>query len=163
MYPDEYHQYNTFYPNTFNNSTLLSIYSFFENHLKQICIRVQQIKTKAISVDDLAGRDLIDRSRQYLIKAAGADLSGMDKLWNEIRNTQKIRNCIVHNNSNIIKDRAKPINKQELYPIIRTNKYLRLNEETGNFSISDEEFLIDAATRFSDYLRAVIDKLREQL
>lgn len=157
-FEDDLYQYNEFYPTMFNNSTLLSIYSFFEFSLKNLCTSLSKYWQYKIQLDDLDGRNYIEKSKKYLILIANLDLTDIDSIWQEITKFQKIRNNIVHNNSNIIRQKDKPLEKQLLYPIVNSNRYLKLNIEKGTFIIENNQFLLDMLDLIEKYLTSIIGK-----
>lgn len=158
-YEDQHYQYNEFYPATFNNSTLLSLYSFFEFNLKHLCITLHRHKQYSIKLDDLSGQNYIEKSKKYLTLVANIDLTDLDSTWQEITKFQQIRNCIVHNNSNIIKQKEQPLKNQPLYQTIKNNTNLKLNEDKGTFIISDDQFLLDVTDTIEMYLVTILKKL----
>lgn len=162
-YEDQHYQYNEFYPTTFNNATLLSLYSLFEFNLKSICIILHKNECYKIKLDDLNGRNYIEKSKKYLTLVVNLDLSDLDVIWKEIVKYQQIRNCIVHNNSDIMHQKGDLIEKQPLYQTIKNNVNLKLNEERGTFIISNEQFLLDFSDIIEKYLITIIEKLVAKL
>ncbi len=77
---DEYFLYASEYPNILRKSFLIICYSFLEHEL------IAECKLKG----DLRAGGIDDA-----VKCLGFDVSSY-KPWNEIKNIQKIRNCIVH-------------------------------------------------------------------
>jgi len=160
-YEDQYYQYSEVYPVLFMNSTALSLYSFFEFNLKSLCHTLYVQKKYSKNPDKLTGNNYIEKSKRYLKLYAGIDLTDIEKLWQEITKFQKIRNCIVHNNSNIIKNKGQKIEKQPLYQIIKKNKNLELNKEKGTFIIKDDQFLLDFCDIIEKYFVSVVEKLEK--
>jgi len=159
-YEGQYYQYNEFYPATFNNSTLLSLYSLFEFNLKNLCLTLQNYAQYTKKLDKQSGDNYIQKSKNYLTLVVGLDLTGLDSIWKELDDFRLLRNCIVHNNSNIIKQKKKPITEQNpLYQIIKNNLYIKLNETRGTFIISNDKYLLDISERIEKYLITVIKKL----
>lgn len=76
----EYFLYASEYPNILRKSFLITCYSYLEHELIKEC--------------KLQRGDGIEQAKIYL-KLIGLDISS-SKLWNEIKNIQAIRNCIVH-------------------------------------------------------------------
>lgn len=158
-FDDEHYQYNEFYPTIFNNSTLLSIYSFFEFNLKNLCISMSKCEKFAGELDDLNDRNLIKKSKKYLTLIANLDLKDIESIWVKITDFQKIRNCIVHNNSNIVQQKDIPIEMQKLYSIVNGNKHLKLDIRKGAFVIDNDQFLLDMLDLTENYLLTIIGKL----
>lgn len=159
-YEEQHYHYNEFYPNTLNNSTFLSLYSFFEYNLKSICVSLNKYGSARVKPDDLSGRNYIEKAKKYLTLILELDLSSLEMSWIEITKFQQLRNCIVHNNSNIFKNKDQPIKNQPLFQIVDSNKYLDINLENGTISINDDQFLIDTAECYHDYLKSVLKKIK---
>lgn len=157
-YADEYFQYNEFYPTTFHNSTLISLYSFFEFNLKHICFYLHRIQKFKIKPKDLAGENYIEKSKKYLTLVVGVDLSDLDPIWNELTKFQQLRNCIVHNNSNI-KQKDQKISTHPLYQFIIKNPNLQLNENKGTFIINNDQLLLDFSDTIKKYLLSILAKI----
>ncbi|MFL6214210.1 MAG: hypothetical protein ACJ74J_10015 [Blastocatellia bacterium] len=92
------------FPNLQRRSALITLFSFFEHELDALCdlfIRTEKI---LVSLNDMRGTG-IDRSILFLIKIVGLPVDKNTALWQEIKNVQKIRNLIVHNDGKL-KDRS---------------------------------------------------------
>ena len=98
------------------SSFFVSLYSFLESHLNNECKSSQhEDPTIKISLNDLHGKG-IERAKKYLTKVLGTSYQfGNSPVWEEIKQYNTIRNCIIHNN-NIIKD-----NKLKEYVITHKN------------------------------------------
>jgi hypothetical protein len=57
---------------------------------------LQKQKTSIIGVDDLRG-DILTRASLFIKNLTGEDITKIN-LWKELRDYEKIRHCIVHNN-----------------------------------------------------------------
>lgn len=89
---------NIFYhdelPYILHNSFFVSAYFLLEYDIKKICKVLKDRKQIPINLSNLKG-NLLDRLKLYF-KLAGLDFS--NKIWPEITNYAKVRNCIVHSN-----------------------------------------------------------------
>jgi hypothetical protein len=141
------------------NPLLLTIYGQFENWLKRLCELDRSKGLSKIQVTDLAGNNLIEKSRRYLELVAELTLDEKDSTWLRITEIQKIRNLIAHNNASIKKN-GRNIKNHELYKILSEDKRITFNEQHGDFYIRDKELLIEVIQLVKKYLFAVIDKLR---
>ncbi len=157
-YEEQYYQINKFYPATFNNSTLLSLYSLFEFNLKSLCITVQDCEEMKIKLDDINGEGYISKSKKYLNLVVGLDLNELEQTWEKITFFQRLRNCIVHFNSNIKKKKNQVVKNLDIYKEIENNPYLKIDDR-GTFIISDDKFLLDILDLINIYLKTIIKKL----
>ena len=87
------------------------------------------------------------------------DLSDANKLWTKIREIQKIRNAIAHNESNIITDKNHKLEKQDLYNLIRRDVRFEFYKSNGDFYIKNKEYLVEVIQIITDYMNIIIDKL----
>ena len=158
---EQFERYYDFHPKFFHNSTLLTLYSFFEYNLKSICNLLKEHKNYNLKVDDLSGNNYISKSKKYLKLLAGISVDNFDDLWRQIEDYQKIRNSIVHNNSCIIRN-SDSLEKQPLYQIIKKSECLELNEKDGTFKISHHKYLMDLIDLISKYITSIIQELKKQ-
>lgn len=141
------------------NPLLLSIYGQFENWLKRLCELDRSKGLSLIGVTDLAGNNLIEKSRRYLELVAEVPLNEKDPSWLRIIEIQKIRNLLAHNNASIAKN-GRNIKNHELYKTLSEDKRITFNEQNGDFYIRDKDFLIEVIQLVKKYLFDVIDVLR---
>jgi hypothetical protein len=87
--------FGKYFPNLQRRSALLTVCGFFEYQLDNLCLLYQSEKGYKLTLSDLNGKG-IDRSTNYLEKVAGLEVFKESKIWNNIKNIQKIRNIIVH-------------------------------------------------------------------
>ncbi|RKD89670.1 hypothetical protein [Mangrovibacterium diazotrophicum] len=158
-FDDEFHKYNEIFPKHHFNPLLLSIYGLFESWLKRLCDLDNRRGFSNIKVNDLAGGNYIEKSRKYLNVVAELNLDETEKIWQKIKQIQKVRNAIAHNNSNIKTDKNREISKQDLFPILSRDKRIVLNENIGSFFIAEKDYLFEVIDLVSKYLEYVIEKL----
>ena len=113
-----------------------------------------------MGIKDLSGRNYIDKSRKYMEKVIGIDLSETDNLWRKITMYQYIRNRIVHNNSSIIVHKKQEIIKQPNYQVLASNSNLKIDMKQGTFTIVNHKLNIEFCDIIGKYLIDVIKKLR---
>ena len=84
-----------------NKTSLILLYTVFENNFKQLCkLLGDELKTP-IAYTDLSGDDL-NKCKKYLIKLCGLNDGIFETdCWKKIDCVRKIRNCVVHNGSDI--------------------------------------------------------------
>jgi hypothetical protein len=159
-FENDIHKYFKVFPIYTYNPLLLTLYGQFENWLKKLCDLDSHKGFSKVRVKDLAGNNYIERSRFYLELVADINLDDTKLEWQKITQIQKIRNCIAHNDSNIVKDKSIPIEKQELYKILLNDNRLEFDKTKGDFYIKEPEFLLEAIELIKNYLVTVIGKIK---
>ena len=99
-YSEENYIIENIYIKTFRYSSLISIYSFLEISMHQLCRYLKRHKNIEIEIEDIKG-DGINRPKIYISKACGISFPDTSNEWNEIIKLNKIRNCLVHCEGNI--------------------------------------------------------------
>jgi hypothetical protein len=158
----QHYQYKNLYPVTFNNSTLLTLYSFFEYNLKELCYTLNEHNKYNVTVDDLSGNDYIEKSKKYLKLVANVDVDKYDKDWKSIKEYQQIRNRIVHHNSSIAM-KGKEFTQQSLYQYITKSNCLKLDLKNGNFNIIDHQYLLNFCNLIEKYIIDIIEEASKKI
>lgn len=89
---DEIAQYRDDFPMIMRNSLFISVYSFLEEKVIDLC---NQPDETSIKLDDLQGNG-IKRASLFIKKVKKDDFPDDTKEWHFINNANQIRNCIVH-------------------------------------------------------------------
>jgi hypothetical protein len=92
--------FKEYFPNLQRRSALITLVSFFEHQLAELCSRFAEDRKFALKATDLRG-DGIGRLSLYLAKVAGLPLDNGREAWDEIRHIQSVRNAIVHNDGKL--------------------------------------------------------------
>lgn len=147
---------------TFNyNSSLISIYSFLEFSLKNICNQVQGKLYITISVDDISGSSYINTSKKYLEKIICINFKKVDKQWVEITKYQTIRNIIVHDNCSIIHG-EKDIKESKNYNLLMQFKKIEIEPNYGSFIIKNYTLLLDFVDIVETFLTHIINEIENK-
>ncbi len=141
------------------NSQLLTYYAFFETWLKKMCEYHYKLGLNDIGVNDLSGRNYIEKSKRYFKKVAGFQLEDLEQEWERIQIIQQVRNLIAHNNSSIIKNSKLKIKEQPQFLLIKNEKLIKLDLSTGDFFIQDSSYLLEVLDLFQSYLSKIIHKI----
>jgi len=130
-------------PSYFYHSTIVTLYSILESKLNEICRIIKQKTELVVDLKDMAGTNIIEKARKYLIFFAEVDFEIKQNDWKRITDFQKLRNIIIHHNflSEEVINEDKKISKAiELFNSI---EYL---ESSNEFFVKDlsipEEFLL---------------------
>jgi hypothetical protein len=84
----------------FYNSILISLYSFLERKMLQLCKIAEEFEL--IKINDISGNGIL-KYYIYIKKVLKINLDFLNKEWNDILNYNKLRNQIVHSPTNQIK------------------------------------------------------------
>jgi len=115
------HKLEDIFPNMLRRSFFVAIYSLIEAQLNAICHDQERTKGLQLSVEDSTNSDKsIGRARKYLVKEAKICFPDSPE-WNKLRDYQKLRNCIVHNEGRLESghkkhDRARRYLKEQFIP-----------------------------------------------
>lgn len=108
-----------YFPNLQRKAHVISLFSFFESSLKELCLRYQTEIQAKVTFTDLAGRG-VSKYRAYLDKVVGLEFDKVNQRWDQITNIKKVRNKIVHNEGKVSDE------EKALRQFIESNKYLEL-------------------------------------
>ena len=158
---DDYKKYQEMHSTFLYNPMLLSIYGYFENWLKKICDYDHRKGFSKITVSDLAGANYIEKSRTYLEKVAGISFDNLEDDWSRIKRIQNYRNMITHNSSNVRRNPSKPVTEQKFFQQLKSEEYIYLNEQFGDFYIEDKRFILEVIEITQRCLFEVIDKVKQ--
>ncbi len=144
------------------HTLLVAVFSTIEDGLKKLCNADQYRGFTTLKVKDLAGNNYIEKSRIYFDKVAEINLEPVSNEWRRIKEFQKIRNAIVHNNSRITFSNDSSIDKSTLFQILKKYKHVVIDNETGRFYICDKEFVLSIIKQVMNYLDFIISTLSEK-
>jgi len=105
------------FPNIQRRSALLTLYSFLEHELTQLCILFKKTENFNLELKDINGKGIISKTIIYLEKVACLKI----KDWTKIHDIRKIRNLIVHNDGRLIDNDGKQLKEMR---IVRATKLL---------------------------------------
>lgn len=78
-----------------NASTFVSVFSYLEHEMFELCSRLQKNTKQSLGVKDLAGTG-IDQAANYLEKVCGLEDVRTTQAWEETKRLQQLRNVLVH-------------------------------------------------------------------
>jgi len=99
--------FEEYFPSLQRRSALLTVWSFLEHELNNLCLRYQREKGFALAFSDLGGKG-IDRSTAYLEKIAGLEGLNASREWHDLKTVQRIRNVIAHDDGKLRDHEGKP-------------------------------------------------------
>jgi hypothetical protein len=161
-YYEDINQLHTHYPNLFFNSTLIWLYSFLESSLKETCEFVERRAKFKIQLNDF-GKEGIHRFEKYISKVLEIDTPELQRSWQRIKEFAKVRNLIVHNGASLVTDRSKKeLKDQPSYQLIKSIPYIKIDEQTKKFEITDAKYLFDFADLIASHLIPLIEVIEEK-
>jgi hypothetical protein len=142
-------------PSHFYNSSIVSLYTFFETNLNKICDKIQAETDLVIGLNDLAGSNIIQKGRKFLSRFVNVDFDQIDKEWIKITDFQKLRNLIVHQNSQIRN------NSKEDAKIIEYFNGIKL-EKDNSFFITNADLLFEFLSLIEAFIINIYDQIEKK-
>ena len=149
------------FPNFSLRSNLVQLYSIIEHNLNIFCSMTRNEMSLKFSAKELRGSSDLDKSKLYLKRAKGVNLSTVDK-WNEILSIRAVRNKIIHNNSLLSKKDKHYAKVKELEA--KTNGFTMVEDEKkfGSYvqlQIQENQFLSECIKFTNDFFSDLASKL----
>lgn len=92
--------FREYFPSLQRRSAFLTVWSFLEHQLDELCMLSQAEKGFGLSFTDLSGKG-IDRSTSYLEKVTGLQGLKNSEQWSVLKTLQRIRNVIAHDDGKL--------------------------------------------------------------
>jgi hypothetical protein len=121
--------FGEYFPSLQRRSAFLTVWSYLEHQLDQLCLLYQSERKFGLSFMDLSGLG-IDRSTACLEKVAGLQGLKASEEWDVLKTLQRIRNVIVHADGKLRDHQGKP------------KKGLIADMKKVGFLTGDEEILV---------------------
>ena len=145
-----------YFPNLLRRGTLITLFSFFEHELNQLCELFATTQKMNVVQTDSKDRG-IDRSRHYLKKVMPLPIANNSVIWQEIKSIQKVRNVVVHNDAKL----DPKADDKGVIEIVKRAKYLSLASENDRDIKNDElsvyELEVLEVNILEGYLTHVLD------
>lgn len=161
--PDSEDFFKSFYyldyikiPSHFYNSSIVSLYTFFETNLNTICEKIQMDVDLVIGLNDMAGSNIIQKARKFLSKFVNVEFEKkIDKEWIRITDFQKLRNLIVHQNSQVKN------NSKEDHKVLAQFNGIKL-EKDNSFFIINADLLLEFLSRIEAFIINVYTQIENK-
>lgn len=151
---NHFHNLSAEFPNTQRKSTFISLISYFENSMNELCEIYEYHNKLTVNYKDMNGKG-IERAKLYLVKIVGLDFP-TTKNWSEIKILQRIRNNFVHSYSEVY-----PENDQLIYEV-NSIKHLKLYklQTKSLLQVEDNflEYVLEIFENFYKELLVVVEK-----
>jgi hypothetical protein len=139
-----------------HSATIVSIFSFLEHEMFELCARLQKNAKHPIGVKDLSGSG-IEQAANYLEKICGLTDLRKHQRWGEVCKLQKVRNVIVHRRG-ILKE---PKPKNDLDQEIRRYAFEKglLTDKLSTDLVITKEFCVEAIETLKSMLWIMIHQV----
>ncbi|MDO6783264.1 hypothetical protein Q4583_03990 [Neptunomonas phycophila] len=94
------------FPQTQRRAYLVMLLALLEDFLNQLCLSVQESQRLSKSLFDIKGKG-IERAKKYLTENSRITLPFQSREWQSIKNSQSVRNIIVHSAGHLDLDKHK--------------------------------------------------------
>ncbi|MFQ5962882.1 MAG: hypothetical protein ACE5KZ_01195 [Candidatus Scalinduaceae bacterium] len=109
-YTYDLHKNQFMFPSMHRGSMFITLYNFLEHHLNLLCSQIGDELKSNICIRDLKGSG-IERALLFLKKIPEFKFDRINKELSFIKNTNRLRNCVVHNGSVLPENESDKINK----------------------------------------------------
>ncbi len=151
LYDFEDHEIKIQTRQLYYHSLFISLYSFLEKKMYQFCRLAEEHQT--LKIKDISG-DGIFKYYKYFKKVLGINLDGLNAEWTEITKYNKLRNRLVHSQTNTIENGD---NNKELIRTLQSINNLVVIDKGDylEFEITDKELLMTFCSIISKFLNDV--------
>ncbi len=152
LYSDDHHRkYNTSFPSILYKSIFLHQYYLLENCLNILCMQLFEVENYSISLNDFNGKG-ISRAIGYLKKVCSISNLTESKEWIAIKDFNKLRNCLVHNEGFISE------NQQDLLKVSKRQE----KNDLGIF-VTHDGHLINMNIEYCKFSNKIFDDFFKEL
>lgn len=151
FYDEEIQLITSFY----YHSSIVLVYTILENTLTQLCVQIKNETNNRFSIDFLASRDNIGKTKEYLELTTGLEFEKIEKIWPRIGMFQKLRNIIIHQNSTFKNDK-------ESKKMRNMFKDIKISSDNKKFYIKNEKLIDEFICKMEDLINALINDLHSK-
>lgn len=148
------HNLSIEFPNTQRKSTFISLISYFEKSMNELCEVYEYHNKLTVNFKDMKGRG-IERAKFYLVKIVGLDFP-TSRYWNHIVILIRIRNNIVHSYSEVY-----PENNQLISDINSLQHLVLYKLQTKSLLHVEENFLQYVLEIFENFYRELLEEVKK--
>jgi len=133
------------------HSLFISLYSFLERKMYQLC-RLAELN-QTLKIKDISGEGIF-KYYKYFKKVLGLNLDGLNAEWTEITKYNKLRNKLVHSPTNTIENGD---NNKELIRTLQSISNLVVIDRGDylEFEITDKELLMTFCKTIRKFLHDI--------
>ena len=118
--------FEDYFPNLQRRSALTTLYSFLEHELEKLCVLFIRDENLKVSLNDMRGTG-IERAILFLERIVELQINKSTATWQEVKNIQKVRNLIVHNDAKLKDPSGNP--RHDVIKYIEDSSCLSGNDE----------------------------------
>lgn len=144
---------------SFHNSLIITVYSFLEYSLVEFCRLIDLYIEPEKRFKDIPQNGL-DKCKDYLTSTFNFNISCFKK-WNTIKEFQRIRNLMAHNNGNLYREYGKNLKEQPDYGLISGNKNLRISD-SGTIFIKELSYITSLADTSVQLINFTLENIRKE-
>ena len=143
------------------NSLAVMIFSFLEFTLIEYCRLIDSYIQPNKAFKDYRNFGL-EKVKEYLKDNFDIDFGEVVN-WEEVSKFQRVRNLIVHNNANIIKDYDKTIEEQDDFDILlKMDKVIEITS-SGTIFIKTIDYVNETLEKTVELINDIMDKTKEEV
>ncbi len=141
-------------PSYFYHSSLVTLFSYFEKYLNQICNLISEKTEFPFYLKDISESNTMKKVKKFLEGLTDIDFTEINDLWSKITMYQRLRNIIVHHSPHIFN----PEEKKKIYPLIKLAE-IDIDENDGVFYIKNSRVLFDLLSLFNDFIGFIFEEI----
>lgn len=141
-------RYELDFPSKMRFSFIILLHIMLEDRLRATCNEIQRRKALTITEKDLRGAPF-ERVKNFLKKIAGINFENQ-KGWQELKDLQMIRDCIVHTNGRIAESR----DKNRIYDLCK--KQIGISDVEGYLSV-EKTFCLKSVVEVSSFFNDLLN------
>jgi hypothetical protein len=145
-----------FFPRIYRNPFLVSLYSVYECAVIEIAKLIQKKRELALSLDDIRGKNFLERSEKYFKHVIHFDLYNNAEDWGQIKILSILRNAIAHTNGRI--EMLKNDTKEKIQEWRKKKIGI---EDNGGYIIISEDFLYKTLYHVKNSLSDLVERYKE--
>lgn len=150
---EEHQRIEGLFLKNFRYSVVVTIYSFLETTLNDLCYHLCRSKKLLLALDEIKG-DGIERARLYLQKVCLINFPDNSHEWQEIQKFNLIRNCIVHTEGNVEEIKS----PDKLKRVIRSTKGVCLDPQIQRFVHIEKAYIPSIICCIENFINNVHDE-----
>jgi hypothetical protein len=161
MFHDENHSITKTYPNLLRKTHVISVYSFIEQELLNICNVIERYNSIALKLEDVEKKHKgIFRAMIYLKQTLGLKVFSQN-IWTKILDINKVRNHIIHEGKTSVTSNSAVYRSMKKYKSIKLTPIFK-NEKTKTQYIQFElskEYNDEVIRDTEDFFMAMLTEL----
>jgi hypothetical protein len=133
----------------FYNSLFVSLYSFLERKMFELCKIAEPQYT--LKIDDISETGIFQYAK-YLKKVVGIDFEALNEHWSYFNKVNKLRNIIVHHPTT----RIERTNQRKI-DVLKSIDFLEVKERDSGveFFIRDKQVILDLVSHIQEFLHGI--------